>query len=204
MAHYRLTVQPMTSVQPGDAWALSYYDVDEEWGALWLPADEALPPETLELVVLHELAHGLVKIAASGDQPEEAVCNRIARLSLANWTTPGAEEHRAASMGESFYTLNDEVERKSGSRRKQYPHAGPRPGGGVERRPWLAIVSDALPVEQREVVTLLYWEGLSFREAASILSVDVHTVVRRKDKALATLAEYFAALDKKFAKDDAS
>lgn len=164
---------------------MSFFDVHEEWGLVELPDDDSLPSETLELLVLHELAHGMLKMAG-GDKKSwvtEATCNRIARLARGDFITPLGNEHTAAVQGAEYY----EIERKD---RAELPtRLGALP-------PWLSLVIDGLPDIERQVVNLIYWEGLSLRAAAQVLGVSQTHVARWRDSALVHLGEHFAALDK--------
>lgn len=70
--------------------------------------------------------------------------------------------------------------------------AGPEPGDGVDA----AAVSSALfdlPVEQREVVVLRVWEGLTFPEIAERTEVPLGTVHSRFRYALERLRSTFGA-----------
>jgi len=48
---------------------------------------------------------------------------------------------------------------------------------------------DKLPEEQKEVVNLLFYEGLSQEEAAAILNISVRTIKRRWQEAKLRLHE---------------
>lgn len=186
VGHYRITVQPISEKDSETAWATSYWETAEEWAVIDLPADDSMPVDTLELLVLHELAHGLLKVVG-GDAKSvvtEATCNRIARLAKRDYTTPLMNEHAASAIGDAWY----------GSKRKR--------AAEVDRRAWLPIVTDGLPAEERELITLLYWEGVSIREASYITGIPRETLVRKRDKALKRLLSYFNALDTEFGDDD--
>lgn len=175
-----------------EAWALSFYDVEELWGIIDLPPDESMPAELLELIVLHELAHGLLLLAEAGDVAAEQACNRIARLTRGDFETRLANEDAAHRLGEAWF--NDEHPKKSA-----YPSPGPRPGHGnakVGRREWLPIVIDALPYQERTVINMLYIEGMSLREAAQQVGVSHTTIQDRRDSALLRLNRYFDKLEK--------
>lgn len=53
----------------------------------------------------------------------------------------------------------------------------------------MSEVVDALPVPERAVVTALYWEKLSSREAASRIGVSHATVLRLRDSAFRRIRE---------------
>lgn len=179
LGDFRIQVLPMPT-EPCDAWARSYYDLDEMWGVIDLPADADVPAPLLELLVLHELAHGLLLLSETSETGTEQACNRIARLARCDFTTRLANEQSAHQLGEDYW---------SGDREKSNASA-------TDRRAWLNVVVDALPVGDREVINLIYVEGLSLRAAGQCLGgVDVHTMVRRRDRALAKLNNYFAALE---------
>lgn len=186
LGNFRITVQPITTEDATDAWAMSFFDTHEEWGLVELPADESLPVGTLELLVLHELAHGLLKlVGGDGDSPAvEATCNRIARLARRDFVSPLMNEHSASVHGNAWFADGD----------------GKR-SASVDRRVWLPLVTDGLPSEERQVITLLYWEGLSLRQAAEVTGLPVRTLRRRLESGLKRMADCFAALDKKFGED---
>jgi hypothetical protein len=79
LGDFRLQVKEIPEDTP-DAWARSFYDIEELWGVLELPGDNLLPPALIELLVLHELAHGLIQVAGASELGEEQACNRIARM----------------------------------------------------------------------------------------------------------------------------
>lgn len=185
---YRITVQPISVTDGVDAWAMSYWDVHEEWGLVELPEDESLPPATLELLVLHELAHGLLKVVGGdGDSAVvESTCNRIARLARRDFVSPLMNEHAASVLGNTWFEEGGTGKRSA----------------SVDRRAWLAVVTDGLPPEERQVITLLYWEGLSIRQAEEVTGLPNATLRRRRDSALKRLHACFTALDLKFQGDD--
>jgi DNA-directed RNA polymerase specialized sigma24 family protein len=52
----------------------------------------------------------------------------------------------------------------------------------------LGDVVEALPFEERTVLTLLYWEGVTLREAADVLGLDhPFKVVRIRNRAFARI-----------------
>src|SRR5262249_28307286 len=70
------------------------------------------------------------------------------------------------------------------------PDPASEPGGLAE---WCEFHRriDELPEEQREVVGLLYYQGLSQAEAAAVINVTVRTVQRRWHAALVQLHDSF-------------
>lgn len=176
LGEFRLAVNEIPRDTP-DAWARSFYDIEELWGVLDLPGDEFLPVALQELLILHELAHGLLQLAESGDVGCEQACNRIARLARGDFETPLGNEHHASVIGEDWF---DEKFRNASV---------------IDKRAWLNIVTAALPEQERAVINLLYFEGVSYRDAAAALHIDVHTVWRRRDKAIERLRKYYDALE---------
>jgi hypothetical protein len=65
----------------------------------------------------------------------------------------------------------------------------------VDRRAWLNVVTDALPAQERQVVNLLYFEGVSIRDAARVMGMDHRSMRRVRDRALERLQKYFGALE---------
>ncbi len=56
-----------------------------------------------------------------------------------------------------------------------------------ERRQWVRQVVDQLPIQLKSVVTLIYFQGLKYRDAAEALGVPVGTVKSRMHAAIAKL-----------------
>jgi hypothetical protein len=176
LGSYRLYVRSLSHADRESAEAMSWYEPAEEWGVVWLPDDSELPPETLELLVLHELAHGLL-----WNDDTELQCDRVARLAQGREDVPWPEEWK---MLTNFDAFRSAVDPKT-----------------VEKRPWLAIVVDGLPKVERDVICALYWEGLTYVETCQRLGLARPTMFRHRQRALERLRSMFAALDKKFAKE---
>jgi RNA polymerase sigma-70 factor (ECF subfamily) len=60
---------------------------------------------------------------------------------------------------------------------------------GEERRKWIQQAVDELPEALREAVLLVYYQGLKYREAASVLDIPVGTVKSRMHAAILKLNE---------------
>jgi RNA polymerase sigma-70 factor (ECF subfamily) len=58
-----------------------------------------------------------------------------------------------------------------------------------ERRDWIRDAVNNLPEQLRQAVTLIYYQGLKYREAADVLSIPVGTVKSRLHAALLKLNE---------------
>lgn len=192
LGNFRLQVRPI-DMDNENAWAHSFYELTEEWGVIELPVDGFFPPEVLELLVLHELAHGLIALATEADGGSvlvEQSCNRVARLARGDFTTPLMNEHRESVVGESWYGVEGEARESAGHR----PFSE-LSKAAIDRRKWLSVVADALPEDERAVIAALYYENLSMRQTATSLGVDVHTVFRRRASALEKLRRYYVELD---------
>lgn len=176
---FRIHVRAIDMDDP-KAWAYSFYETNEQWGVIELPPDGFFPPATQELLVLHELAHGLLALAAEEGVLVEQACNRVARLARGDFVSPLMNEQRESIIGDAWYEVEGE-ERKSAEK--------------LDKSKWLAIVADALPEDEREVISALYWEGLTFRQAAERFGVGVATVNRRRASALTKLHRYYVGLD---------
>jgi RNA polymerase sigma-70 factor (ECF subfamily) len=86
-----------------------------------------------------------------------------------------------------------------GANHDSRPPAGSNSSGGLEpadvreesaaRARWLELheLIDRLPAEEREVIGLLFYQGLSQAEAAEVLNVGLRTVQRRWHDALCRL-----------------
>lgn len=79
-----------------------------------------------------------------------------------------------------------------GARTPNEPLVLPDPAGEVEREDRVRLAVDRLPPEQREVVFLAFYEGLSYREIAQMLGVPEGTVKSRMYYAKRNLAEVLA------------
>jgi len=79
--HFRSVVRLPSSADRQDCWGLTDFDFTEEWFHIELnPLLDT--NEELEWVIIHELSHGLIEYANSGDIPLETVCSRIPKLIL--------------------------------------------------------------------------------------------------------------------------
>lgn len=178
--YYPVDIFPLSGPEDKTPFAASYYDMESMFGTLWVPTDEVWPDDTLELLVLHELAHFLVWDADEEIPPArlEAFCDRVARLAKGDFATAWPEEVRAIREGMSY---------------RHYQEDGP--STKLDRRKWLPVVTDGLPERERDVITMLYWEGLSLREAGERLGLNYETVRRVRDLALGRMARYFDILE---------
>ena len=66
-----------------------------------------------------------------------------------------------------------------GAREPEEPLVLPDPAGPLEREGRVLAALEGLPPEQREVVVLAFYEGLSYREIAELLGVPEGTVKSR-------------------------
>lgn len=185
LGEFRIQVVPLDPDQK-KAWALSFYDVDEMWAVISLPVDDLHSPALLELLVLHELSHGMLMLCDAGASSEEQTCNRIARLTSGDYDTKFANHDEAERLGENYWKKKVKPRKASGKALTT---------NFLDKRAWLPIVTDALPADERVIINLLYWEGRSLREVAAELGVAHTTVEDRRNKALRRLAEYFAKLE---------
>jgi RNA polymerase sigma-70 factor (ECF subfamily) len=68
--------------------------------------------------------------------------------------------------------------------------ADPSAGASTqERREWVQQTVNDLPEQMRQVVQLVYYQGLKYREAADVLSIPVGTVKSRLHTAIMKLSE---------------
>lgn len=177
LGHLRFHILPLGEDAAKKSNAQSYYDLVEEWAYVWLPDDEEFPPETLELLVLHELAHGVLWEGKAG---LEQACDRIARIATRDYTSPWPGEWLSMSDPDTFWKGKSPT------------------NSAIDRRKWLNVVADALPEEQREVISMHYIEGLGYRRIAERLGTNKDRVARVHAAALRNLRLYFDALDKEF------
>lgn len=62
---------------------------------------------------------------------------------------------------------------------------------GLERKEWVRKVVDQLPEMLRSVVTLVYYQGMKYRDAAEVLGIPVGTVKSRLHTAIHKLNEFW-------------
>lgn len=181
LGEYVLTV--VEHVENDESSAESYYEPNEQWGKIWVPADELYDFNTQELLILHELAHSLFW----GDEEHNASyrtelnCDRVARLARPDslWI----EQAREKRLGSAYYTEKSTVTK-------------------LDRHKWLSVVTDGLPAAERGIITMLYFEGLSLREVGLELGLTRMAVSRLRDRALRRIGEYYGALDGTFGAED--
>lgn len=176
LGDFRLRVQLID--HDCDAWARSFYELSEEWGLIELPPDALFPPATLEMLVLHELAHGLLAVAERSEGDTEVACNRIARLARADYESPLFNEHISMVKPDEYWGGD-----------------GKKNTAAIDRRAWVAVIADGLPERQRAVISLIYWNGMSLEQAGEVLGVSKWTVMRDRDIALQRMREYFTAIE---------
>lgn len=93
LSHYKSYVSLISEKDNEENLGQSFYDHHEEWYKVDLPADATMGEEERQMLVLHELAHGLISYALTGDEALETTCNRIARLALGNLNADGPRYH---------------------------------------------------------------------------------------------------------------
>lgn len=174
--HYRIEVRVLPDHEEADCWARCFFHHEEEWGVIEVSPDGTFPADTQEMLLLHEFAHGLLSLAEESNSATEIVCNRIARLAMSKRDVRAMNEHKALADPDSGYWSDGDK-------------------SSLDRRKWLSVMTDGLPEREREVITALYYEGVSMRELARRLRVDVHTVARRRDAALAAMRLRYEMLE---------
>lgn len=173
--NYAVTVGVLPPDQKGQCWGRSWWNVAEEWADIELVPDGILPDDQLEGLVLHELAHGLVELARSGDGGTETVCNRLARL-LGAQGAPLCNEW-VHTQDDHPWGMPDEPEESRATEHK-----------------WVKLLVDWLPEPDRQVVNGLFYEGQTLRGMAKELGVSPRTIGRIRDRALASLNKRGEAL----------
>lgn len=97
--------------------------------------------------------------------------------------------HRLASLDRA---MRNSGEQKSGAWIELFSHSADGPtedAESAEQHEALRRAVESLPRVCRQVVTLVYFQGLKYREAAEILSIPVGTVKSRLHTALRRLTE---------------
>ena len=98
------------------------------------------------------------------------------------------QRHRAVSLNRSGYENDDDVGRLMDLLESN--EAGPlRQLQVAERRDWIRCELKTLPEHLRQVVLLVYYQKLKYREAADVLSIAVGTVKSRLHSAILKLNE---------------
>lgn len=100
--------------------------------------------------------------------------------------------HRMLSLDRR---LGDDAENETGSLVDLLAQDEPGPAEALEAsedRDYVRNVLAQLPEAMREVVTLIYYQGLKYREAAEVLSLPVGTVKSRMHGAIEKLNELMA------------
>lgn len=168
-ASYRYKVGVLPK-QAADCWGKSVWLHDDDFFEIRVHPNR-LQSRQLEALVIHELAHGLVSLAANGR--EEAVCNRLAKLLLGEdvqtpniWALGRCTKARWAGTG--FIDL-DAV---SDSTVDPFVLAA------------LPLIVDDLPPREQQLVNAVYWEGVSLMEVARRLGISRRTAGRLHKSAM--------------------
>lgn len=146
-------------------WAISEWDVHEEWARIGFVADRVFPEEQRETLVLHEFAHGLLELAKTSEVAEEQFCNRFARLLARDGNHLANEYMSIVAKNPPSDELNPAV------------------------REALRVAVDRLPDRERQVIEGLYYERVGPTELAERLKVSRTTVYRIRDQAILRLEE---------------
>lgn len=143
--HYRVHTKVLPASARGKLWARCHWNHDEEFVNFQFVPDGVLKRPQMEALVLHELSHGLCRLAEDSDG-EERVCNRIARLALGGRQTQLPNEWMFASDDKWWDTLSSAL--------RIDPTAAPM----------LRALIDELPEMEREVVNRRFYERQPWRE----------------------------------------
>lgn len=168
--NYRLTMREMTPKEARKHWAYCIWDIEEEHVLIAAVPDGTVPDEVMDLVMLHEVAHGLCRMAQAAPFTtlEELACNRIVRLVRPRKPLPNEWSARTAS------------------------DAVPPELSGLSRQQWVLVSAavDTLPFSdrEREIFACLFYDGLSLRAAAERVGVGKDTVARTRDRMLYLIA----------------
>jgi RNA polymerase sigma-70 factor (ECF subfamily) len=133
---------------------------------------------------LYRYAHALLADAgAAEDAVQEAFC-KLARVASRDSGLLCVEYLTTIVRNECFSALRGRRRLPEASAPLLEPQAR---GSSEEERLWLEAALRALPVEQREVVYLKVFEGLTFQEIGERSGVSLNTAASRYRYALAAL-----------------
>lgn len=109
--HYHLSIVAASRDELEGAWALVEWDLDEEAVEFALPPEGTLPDDLMELVIIHEVAHGICALAQAqpGGTLEEVACNRILRLVKPRAVLPNEWNRRMGSDNVARLGVSREV-----------------------------------------------------------------------------------------------
>jgi hypothetical protein len=155
--HYSRRVRRMSKAKREHFFALVYFDHEEEFFDVELVPDGTLPVKQLEYVVIHEMTHGLVGYAQQHVSAEEVICNRLARA----------------------------ITRSKGPNEHHYKGGDLTPKGAPPPR--TAVLVDALPEQEREVISRLFFGQASMGEVAAELGISKRQVGRIRNRALSRM-----------------
>ena len=105
---YGVEVKLLPKEHYGKCWAASTWSIDDEWVVFYFMPDSIMPKETLELTVIHEVAHGLVEMGKNGTTTTEQACWRIAHLVRPGATTPQRWVEPLIDFDERLKEMDDE------------------------------------------------------------------------------------------------
>lgn len=153
------------------------------WGqSVWLHDDDffeirvqenVLPLRQMEALVIHELTHGLLTLAQTGQ--EERVCNRLPRLLMGD-TAQTANIWALARVDSSGWGEDEGLFiEPTDSEVSPYVTAA------------LPLIVDDLTPREAAVINAVYWEGASLMEAARRLGISRRQAGRLHKSALAHL-----------------
>lgn len=171
--HYSIKLTVLPTEAKGEVWGRSTFNHEEEWAHIEVVPDGILPVAQVETLVLHELSHGLIELAGANDLGCEMVCNRISRLALTGRTVKHCNEWNVATGFSNSWNTASLTE------------------------PWMKLLVEGLPPDQRTVVNALYYEGSSIRATAASMGVSARTVGRLRAKALTALETAAEKLSKR-------
>jgi len=167
--HYQLLLEAATD---DDKFAHVRYSVEEEWLCITIcPSLLDLTAEQVEHVVLHELAHVLQAVGASGETGEEVVCNRIASMLVGGeFGVRSLAYMREALKKAEHYFDDDERDILT------------------DAMPGLIV---RLPAKHREVLCAIFYDGRTLEDIGQELGLNRSTILRRREAAIKALRAAF-------------
>ena len=117
------------------------------------------------------------------EEAEDAVQEGFIRF----WKRKERADDRTAYLFACVRSAAFDLRRASLSRASHHPHTGPlfaTPEEGPERRERVEAAVAELPEEQREVLVMKIWGGLTFEQIAAALAIPMNTAASRYRYAL--------------------
>lgn len=156
---WRCEVYRLQEKYAGKVWAHGFWNTHEEHVLFEFVPDGVLPANVLEMLAIHEVAHGLFEMSRNGEAGEEVACNRLGKLLM-----PRAKHPNEWWKSKPDYYLG--IDDATAKRLRLNPE---------------------LTEREKHVIVSIYWDGRSLGELAKELDVSKTAVVSSRNRALRKL-----------------